>query len=383
MLIDQTSGTVLYEMNADQTMPIASITKVMTLLLTFEAVHAGRLTMDTAVPVSEHAYHMGGSQIWLEPGEQFTLDEMLRAICVSSANDAAVAVAELVGGSEPVFVEQMNARAAELGCTGTNFTCAHGLFDYGNVSTAQDLAKIAAACAENQTFAQVAGTASYVLPATNLRKAEYTISSSNSLMNSESTNYREYVKWVKGGFTTLAGRCTVAFAQQDGHNYGLVILGCDTLDHLFTACDDLFDWAFASFADRPLVDTQTVLTTIDLNKCRTEPAVELYAAAPVSGYGHSDDKVSYSFDLPERVSATVKEGQKLGTATVYLDGYEVGQVDLVTHREYVSDFRTDIKATLLLLCALILILCALGFVTLRCGGGLTLNQRRRQMKKRR
>ena len=110
--------------------------------------------------------------------------------------------------------------------------------------------------------------------------------------------------------------------------------------------------------------------------------MELYAAAPVSGYGHSDDKVSYSFDLPESVSATVKEGQKLGTATVYLDGYEVGQVDLVTHREYVSDFRTDIKATLLLLCALILILCALGFVTLRCGG-LTLNQRRRQMKRRR
>ena len=175
----------------------------------------------------------------------------------------------------------------------------------------------------------------------------------------------------------------MAFAQQDGHNYGLVILGCDTLDHLFTECDDLFDWAFASFADRPLVDTQTVLTTVDLTKCRTEPSVELYAAAPVSGYGHSDDKVSYSFDLPESVSATVKEGQKLGTATVYLDGYEVGQVDLVTHREYVSDFRTDIKATLLLLCALILILCALGFFTLRCGGGLTLNQRRRQMKKRR
>ena len=324
-----------------------------------------------------------GTTMGLRIGETVRRIDLLNAMLIVSANDAASVIAWDVGGSVLGFVQQMNAKAAELGCTGTNFTCAHGLFDYGNVSTAQDLAKIAAACAENQTFAQVAGTASYVLPATNLRKAEHTISSSNSLMNSESTNYREYVQWVKGGFTTLAGRCIVAFSQQDGHNYGLVILGCDTLDHLFTACDDLFDWAFASFADRPLVDTQTVLTTVDLNKCRTEPAVELYAAAPVSGYGHSDDKVSYSFDLPERVSATVKEGQKLGTATVYLDGYEVGQVDLVTHREYVSDFRTDIKATLLLLCALILILCALGFVTLRCGGGLTLNQRRRQMKKNR
>ena len=102
-LIDQQTGTILYEKNADQQMPVASITKVMTLLLTFEAVHDGRIAMDTLVPVSEHAYHMGGSQIWLEPGEQFTLDEMIKAICVSSANDAAVAVAELVGGSEPAL----------------------------------------------------------------------------------------------------------------------------------------------------------------------------------------------------------------------------------------------------------------------------------------
>ena len=126
-----------------------------------------------------------------------------------------------------------------------------------------------------------------------------------------------------------------------------------------------------------------MLTTVPLTKCRSEEAVELYAAEPVSGYGHADDPITYSFEVPESVSATVKDNAVIGSATVYLDGYEVGQVDLVTHREYVSDFRTDIKATLLLLCALILILCALGFVTLRCGGGLTLNQRRRQMKRRR
>ena len=123
-------------------------------------------------------------------------------------------------------------------------------------------------------------------------------------------------------------------------------------------------------------DSNNVLSVLnkvgDIEHKRRVAVFPLPCAAPVSGYGHSDDKVSYSFDLPESVSATV-----------YLDGYEVGQVDLVTHREYVSDFRTDIKATLLLLCALILILCALGFATLRCGGGLTLNQRRRQMKRRR
>ena len=398
-LFNADTGKTILSQNADQQKYVASLTKLMTALLLVESGKDlnGEVTVPTDLTQEfKDIQNANGTTMGLRIGETVRRIDLLNAMLIVSANDAASVIAWDVGGSVVGFVQQMNARAAELGCTGTNFTCAHGLFDYGNVSTAQDLAKIAAACAENQTFAQVAGTASYVLPATNLRKAEYTISSSNSLMNSERTNkstnlmldpeyayHRDYVRGMKTGFTTLAGRCFVTFAQQDGHNYGLVILGCDTLDHLFTACDDLFDWAFASFADRPLVDTQTVLTTIDLNKCRTEPAVELYAAAPVSGYGHSDDKVSYSFDLPERVSATVKEGQKLGTATVYLDGYEVGQVDLVTHREYVSDFRTDIKATLLLLCALILILCALGFVTLRCGGGLTLNQRRRQMKKRR
>ena len=140
ILIDEDSGTVLYEKNADQQRPIASITKVMTLLLTFEALSAGRISLSDTVPVSEHAYHMGGSQIWLEPGEQMTLDDMLKAICISSANDAAVAVAEFVGGSEPAFVQQMNARAAELGLTNTHFENACGLDAEGHLSTARDVA---------------------------------------------------------------------------------------------------------------------------------------------------------------------------------------------------------------------------------------------------
>ena len=140
ILIDEDSGTVLYEKNADQQRPIASITKVMTLLLAFEALSAGRISLSDTVPVSEHAYHMGGSQIWLEPGEQMTLDDMLKAICISSANDAAVAVAEFVGGSEPAFVQQMNARAAELGLTNTHFENACGLDAEGHLSTARDVA---------------------------------------------------------------------------------------------------------------------------------------------------------------------------------------------------------------------------------------------------
>ena len=140
ILIDEDSGTVLYEKNADEARHIASITKVMTLLLTFEALEAGKISLEDYVPVSEHAYSMGGSQIWLEPGEQMTLNDMLKAICISSANDAAVAVAEFVGGSEPAFVDMMNQRAAQLGMTATHFENACGLDAETHLSTARDVA---------------------------------------------------------------------------------------------------------------------------------------------------------------------------------------------------------------------------------------------------
>ena len=245
-LFNADTGKTILNQNAGQQQYIASLTKLMTALLLLESGKDlnGEVTVPTALTQEfRDIQNANGTTMGLRIGETVRRIDLLNAMLIVSANDAASVIAYDVGGSVLDFVKQMNARAQELGCTGTNFTCAHGLFDYGNVSTAQDLAKIAAACAANQTFAQVAGTASYVLPATNLRKAEHTISSSNSLMNSESANYREYVRWVKGGFTTLAGRCIVAFAEKDGHTYGLVILGCDTPDHLFAECDDLFDWA--------------------------------------------------------------------------------------------------------------------------------------------
>ena len=373
----------ILEQNADQQRYIASLTKMMTALLFLES--GKDMNAEITIPASltqefKDIQNANGSTINLRIGETVRRIDLLYGLLVASANDAASVIASDVSdGDLTAFVARMNQRAKELGCTSTSFTCVHGLYDYGNVSSAHDLALIAKACAENETYMQVANTLSYTLPATNLHQNERTITSTNLMLNPEYPYYRDYIRGMKTGFTTLAGRCYVTFAQKDGHTYGLVILGCDTPDHLFAECDDLFDWAFASFADRPLVDTQTEITTVALTKCRTEPAVELYAAAPVSGYGHADDVVTYSFDLPESVSATVKSGSVVGTATVYLDGDEVGTVDLVTHKEYVSDFRTDMKATVLLLCALLFILVALTAVTLAAGGGsLNLKKRRRR-----
>ena len=381
-LFNADTGKTILAQNADQQQYVASLTKMMTALLLLESGKDlnGEVTVPTAMTQEfKDIQNANGMTAGLRIGETVRRIDLLYALLVSSANDAASVIAYDVGGSVLDFVRQMNARAAELGCTGTNFTCAHGLFDYGNVSTAEDMARIAAECYKNPTFVQVSGTAAYTMPATNLHQNERTINSTNPLTDTGSEFYRSYIKCVKGGFTTLAGRCAVAFAEQGGHTYGLVILHADNAS-LYAECDQLLDWAFESFSDRPLVDTETELTTVDLTKCRAQPTAALYAAAPVSGYGHADDVVSYAFDLPESIPATVKNGQKVGTATVYLDGYEVGTVDLVTHAEYISDFRTDSKATLLLLCALVVLLGALTVLTLAAGGG-SLNLRRRKRRR--
>ena len=371
----------ILEQNIDQQRYIASLTKMMTALLFLES--GKDLNAEITIPTSltqefKDIQNANGSTMNLRIGETVRRIDLLYGLLVASANDAASVIAsDVADGSLPNFVAMMNQKAQELGCTSTSFTCVHGLYDYGNVSSAHDLALIASACAANETYMKAANTLSYTLPATNLHQNERTITSTNLMLNPEYPYYRDYIRGMKTGFTTLAGRCYVTFAQKGGHTYGLVILGSD-LDNIYKEASELLDWAFASFADRQLVDTETPLTTVPLTKCRSEEAVELYAAEPLSGYGHADDKVTCSFELPESVSATVKNSAVLGEATVYLDGYEVGKVSLVTHQEYVSDFRTDLKSTLLLMAALVLILAALSFVTMvASGGSLNLNRKHR------
>ena len=375
----------ILEQNADQQRYIASLTKMMTALLFLES--GKDMNAEITIPASltqefKDIQNANGSTMNLRIGETVRRIDLLYGLLVASANDAASVIAsDVSGGDLTAFVAQMNARAKELGCMDTTFSCVHGLYDYGNVSTAEDLAKIAAACYANETYMQAANTLTYTLPATNLHQNERSIKSTNLMLDPEYAYHRDYVRGMKTGFTTLAGRCFVTFAQQDGHTYGLVVLGSD-MNNIYRECAEILDWAFSSFSDRQLVDTETVLTTIPLTKCRTEEAVELYAASGLSGYGHADDEVTFEFSVPESTSATVKEGAVLGTATVYLDGYEMGTVDLVTHKEYVSDFRTDAKTTLLLMAALIVILIVLGFLTMVAGGG-SLNLRRRSRSRRR
>ena len=216
VLIDLSSGTVLYEKEPDTPMPIASITKVMTLLLTFEAIEAGKVSLQDTVPVSDHAYNMGGSQIWLEPGETFTLDEMVKAICVSSANDAAVAVAEFIGGSEPAFAELMNQKAAELGMTNTAFKNACGLDEAGHLSTARDVAIMSREMLLNHPRI----TDYTTIWMDTLRGGQTQLLNTNKLLK----RYQG-VTGFKTGTTSGAGVCISASASRDGLDLLAVVLG--------------------------------------------------------------------------------------------------------------------------------------------------------------
>ena len=310
VLIEPESGRVLYEKSPDEKMPIASITKLMTLLLTFEAVHGGKLTLDTLVPVSEHAYHMGGSQIWLEPGEQFTLDEMLRAICVSSANDAAVAVAELVGGSEPAFVEQMNARAAELGMTNTTFRNACGLDTEGHLSTARDVAVLSC---------YIMNTCPELLHYTgiwtdSLRNGQTQLVNTNKLLKRYSG-----ITGLKTGTTSGAGVCISASAVRDGLILIAVILGSPSSADRFNAATTLLDYGFANYAAIPLPELPDRPLELAV-KGSAEQSVPLdYSALPktVLMEKGAAAELRTELTLPETLEAPVEQGQVVGKASVY------------------------------------------------------------------
>lgn len=321
ILVDQQSGAVLYEMNADQQMPIASITKVMTLLLTFESIHEGRLTLETPVPVSEHAYHMGGSQIWLEPGEQFTLDEMIKAICVSSANDAAVAVAELVGGSEQGFVQKMNDRAAELGMENTVFRNACGLDTEGHLSTARDVAVMSC---------EILNTCPEVLHYTGiwtdtLRGGQTQLVNTNKLLKRYTG-----ITGLKTGTTGGAGVCISASATRDGLSLIAVILGAPSSADRFEAATTLLDYGFASYRAVPLPAMDDRPLQLDV-RGSAEGSVPLdYTALPKTLLlaSSAPGELTAQWELPAELEAPVQRGQAVGTVRIFggeelLGEYEV------------------------------------------------------------
>lgn len=344
ILVDLGTGTVLYEKNADEQRAIASITKVMTLLLTFQALEAGRVQLTDVVPVSEHAYGMGGSQIWLEPGEQLTLEEMLKAICISSANDAAVAVAEYIGGSEDAFVQQMNAEAARLGMTGTHFENACGLDETGHLSTARDVAVMSREMLLHHTE-----IADYCTIWTDtLRGGETQLVNTNKLLRSY-----QGITGLKTGTTGGAGVCISASAERDGLGLVAVILGAPSSKDRFDAARTLLDYGFANYQSLTAELPADAPKTLPVAR-GAEETVELSYTAPGSFLAAKGDdaQLEVQLALPESVEAPVDAGQQLGTVTVLRGGqtlaeYPVAAANDVAALSFGLCFRRLVEALLL------------------------------------
>ena len=305
VLIDEDSGTVLYEKNADERRPVASITKVMTLLLTFEALQAGKIALGDIVPVSEHAYHMGGSQIWLEPGEQLTLQEMLKAICISSANDAAVAVAEFVAGSEPAFVDTMNARAAALGMTATHFANACGLDEEGHLSSARDVAVMSREMLLHHPEVREYCT----VWMDTLRGGKTQLVNTNKLLKSYPG-----ITGLKTGTTGKAGVCITASAERDGLRLIAVVLGAASGKERFDAAKTLLDYGFAHYDSAEVSLPDDAPEELPVQRGTAETTALDYAAPErlLVPKGEGSD-LQTKILLPDALQAPVQQGSPVGS----------------------------------------------------------------------
>ena len=310
LLMDMDTGTVLYEHDADTKLPIASVTKIMTLLLILEALDGGRLTEDETVTCSATAAAYGGSQIWLEEGETMTVHDLLKAITVVSANDACAMMAEHLCGSVEAFVAAMNARAKELGMTGTDFHDCCGLDDTAT-STARDVAIMSRALMDHPDI-----TAYTTIWMDTLRGGQSQLVNTNKMIR-----FYNGATGLKTGTTATAGHCLSATAERDGLRLCAVILGCESTDERFGGARTMLDFGFANFAVyTPSVPAERLTPVPVLHG--VEPTVQPTAApmARVLVKKGDEARVTCTVTLAQDVTAPVREGETLGEVTVSLDG---------------------------------------------------------------
>ncbi len=339
ILIEKSTGTILFELNADEQLPPASITKIMTLLLVMEAIDDGNLTMETKVTASEHACSMGGSQIWLEPGEEFTVHELLKASAIASANDACVALAEAVCGSEEVFVDRMNQRAQELGMTNTTFKNCTGLDAAGHVSTARDISLMSMALLGHPEI------------------KNYSTVWTESLRNGETqlTNTNRLVRFYKGctglktGSTDEAGCCLAASAERDGMELISVTLGSPHTEQRFAAGRKLLDYGFANFTVVRMTPPEEAVTEIPVVHGTKEKITAVFDTPSTFLLKKGqENEIGQTVELPETLEAPVEAGEKIGRVVVTLSGGEIGSYAILA-KESVPEmnFFTALKTLFL------------------------------------
>ena len=315
VLLDQGSGTVLYEKDARKRLPIASVTKVMTLLLVMEAIEDGRLTWEETVTCSDKAASMGGSQIWLEPGEIMTVEELVKAAAVVSANDACAALAEHISGTLEAFVAVMNARAAELGMGDTHFEDCSGLDDSG-YSCAMDVAVMS-----RQLMLHPAIQKYTTIWMDSLRGGKSQLVNTNKLVR-----HYKGATGLKTGTTNAAGHCLAATAQRENTAFVAVVLGCDTTADRFDGARALLDYGFAGYAAYAPPAEELELAPVKVLRGQL-PTVEVQVDTPSTLLlkKGTEGQISFATELASDVEAPVLKGQILGTWRVMLGEEMLGE----------------------------------------------------------
>ena len=322
LLMDAATGTILYEQNSHEKLAPASVTKVMTMLLTMEAIDDGRIGWDDMVTASEAAAAKGGSQVYLKVGETMTVTDMVKSIAVSSANDCACAMAEHLAGSEASFVEQMNARAAELGMNDTHFVNCTGLDDDPNaaehLTSAHDIAVMSRQLLMHHPDIKKFTT----IWMDTIRNGTFGLSNTNKLVR-----FYAGATGLKTGFTANAGYCLSASAQRDGMDLIAVVMGSETSKDRFAACKSLLDYGFANYAlVVPEIKEGQVNVKLGVaDRVKAVPAEDPKLLIDKSQRG----SVTTDIALEESVTAPVSKGQRLGTMTVRAGEQILSQIPMV------------------------------------------------------
>ena len=323
VLMDIATGTVLYEKNAHERLSPASVTKVMTMLLIMEAIDAGRIGWDDSVTASEAAAAKGGSQIYLKVGESMTVQDLVKSIAVSSANDAACAMAEHIAGSESAFVSLMNQRAKELGMNDTHFVNCTGLDDAEeareHLTSAYDIAVMSRELLKNHPDIQKFTT----IWMDTVRNGAFGLSNTNKMVR-----FYNGCTGLKTGYTSGAGFCLSASAEREGLALIAVVLGCETSQERFSACKSMLDYGFANYALVTPEGPQTESVPVKLGVSETVTAVPGEQMALLIDKSQRD-QVTVSVELAPEVKAPVSKGQRLGTMTVKAGEQVLAQIPMV------------------------------------------------------
>ena len=326
VLMDVETGTVLYEANSHEPLAPASVTKVMTMLLIMEAIDSGKIGWDDLVTASEAAAAKGGSQIYLKVGESMSVTDMVKSIAVSSANDCACAMAEHLAGSEAAFVEQMNARAKELGMNDTNFVNCTGLDDAPEASnhktSAYDIALMSRQLLKNHPDIKKFTT----IWMDTVRGGAFGLANTNKMVR-----FYSGCTGLKTGFTSGAGYCLSASAERDGMELVAVVMGCDTSQNRFAACKSMLDYGFANFVLYTPALQEGASVPVTLGKDSSISVIPADRTALLVEKGQLSS-ITADVVMEESVKAPVSKGQRLGMLTVKAGEQVISQVPLVAER---------------------------------------------------